>query len=346
MLDCDECHRWYHGACVGFVRDQPLLEYWACDECAMRRQLAAQQARLQARRAAAAATTSGGGAGTAGAPAAGKKRKSLAAGGAGASAASSSDGASTAAASSDGAAAAPATGTGAGNSDADAEKTLRECSGSAAAAWGGSAAAGQSIVAARRRRGLIRRGALSPTPHPPPPPPPLPPAALRAAVFRQLLLNFVTERAHDDAFARAGRRFLLARWAAEAASAGDAEGWCVGARRGRRRVGQGGSYSLARVRAADGVQLTPARALSPSPLPSARSEYFASQWALGQRVHAAAHRPPCLAPYNTLRLVLQVRGAGGVWRRRGVMRARGRSRGVSPPGAGRDTGRGALHPGD
>ena len=36
------------------------------------------------------------------------------------------------------------------------------------------------------------------------------------------------------------------------------------------------------------------------------SEYFSSQWPLGQRVVSASHRPPSLAPYNTLRLVLQV----------------------------------------
>ena len=35
------------------------------------------------------------------------------------------------------------------------------------------------------------------------------------AAFRQLLLNFVTERAFDDLFARAGRQFLIARWSSE-----------------------------------------------------------------------------------------------------------------------------------
>lgn len=48
MLDCDVCHRWFHGACVGFVEAQ-ALEYWACDECVMAQQLAEQQARYAAR---------------------------------------------------------------------------------------------------------------------------------------------------------------------------------------------------------------------------------------------------------------------------------------------------------
>ena len=42
-----------------------------------------------------------------------------------------------------------------------------------------------------------------------------------AAVMRQLALNFVTESAHDDSFARLARRFVLARWASDAWSKGD-----------------------------------------------------------------------------------------------------------------------------
>jgi hypothetical protein len=38
MLDCDECHRWYHASCVGVVI---APSYWMCDDCGMRKQLAA-----------------------------------------------------------------------------------------------------------------------------------------------------------------------------------------------------------------------------------------------------------------------------------------------------------------
>lgn len=55
MLDCDECHRWFHAVCVGFIREQTIADYWACDDCVMRKQLSAQKERLQARKAAAAA---------------------------------------------------------------------------------------------------------------------------------------------------------------------------------------------------------------------------------------------------------------------------------------------------
>lgn len=57
MLDCDDCHRWFHAVCVGFLREQVIADFWACDECVMSRQLAAQKERLQARKAAAAAAT-------------------------------------------------------------------------------------------------------------------------------------------------------------------------------------------------------------------------------------------------------------------------------------------------
>ena len=32
MLDCDRCHRWYHGSCVGIRRDA-VPDAWFCDEC-------------------------------------------------------------------------------------------------------------------------------------------------------------------------------------------------------------------------------------------------------------------------------------------------------------------------
>jgi cohesin loading factor subunit SCC2 len=32
MLDCDQCHRWFHGSCVGIPRDKPL-KIWVCDDC-------------------------------------------------------------------------------------------------------------------------------------------------------------------------------------------------------------------------------------------------------------------------------------------------------------------------
>lgn len=45
------------------------------------------------------------------------------------------------------------------------------------------------------------------------------------SAFRQLLLNFVTERAFDDLFARAGRQFLVARWSSESLVRGDADSY-------------------------------------------------------------------------------------------------------------------------
>lgn len=34
MLDCDRCHSWFHGNCVGVAKDN-LPEVWICDECTM-----------------------------------------------------------------------------------------------------------------------------------------------------------------------------------------------------------------------------------------------------------------------------------------------------------------------
>ncbi len=49
--------------------------------------------------------------------------------------------------------------------------------------------------------------------------PPLP--FYLVAVFQQLFLNYVTELAHDDVFARFGRRFTVAKWASDALQAGN-----------------------------------------------------------------------------------------------------------------------------
>jgi hypothetical protein len=50
-------------------------------------------------------------------------------------------------------------------------------------------------------------------------------------VFRQLLMNYVTQRAHDDVFLRLARRFYLAAWASAALVARDAASRCVAPRR-------------------------------------------------------------------------------------------------------------------
>ena len=34
MLDCDRCHGWFHGSCVGMKKDN-LPEIWICDECTL-----------------------------------------------------------------------------------------------------------------------------------------------------------------------------------------------------------------------------------------------------------------------------------------------------------------------
>jgi len=34
MLDCDRCHNWFHGSCVGIAKDN-LPDMWVCDECTM-----------------------------------------------------------------------------------------------------------------------------------------------------------------------------------------------------------------------------------------------------------------------------------------------------------------------
>ena len=44
MVDCDVCHSWFHGTCVGLV-DAHQVEFWACDDCCIRKELAAQRVR-------------------------------------------------------------------------------------------------------------------------------------------------------------------------------------------------------------------------------------------------------------------------------------------------------------
>jgi len=44
MLDCDRCHSWFHGTCVGVAKDN-LPEVWICDECKMK-MLVMEQAKI------------------------------------------------------------------------------------------------------------------------------------------------------------------------------------------------------------------------------------------------------------------------------------------------------------
>jgi len=48
-------------------------------------------------------------------------------------------------------------------------------------------------------------------------------SCIKYPAFRQLFVNFITERAFDDLFARAGRQFLLGRWCSESLFHGDAD---------------------------------------------------------------------------------------------------------------------------
>ena len=45
MLDCDLCHRWFHGACVGVGKDQEL-ELWYCDHCRLSTAVTDQRQRI------------------------------------------------------------------------------------------------------------------------------------------------------------------------------------------------------------------------------------------------------------------------------------------------------------
>jgi hypothetical protein len=38
MLDCDNCHRWFHGECVGVDQDS-FTGTWFCDQCLIMQQI-------------------------------------------------------------------------------------------------------------------------------------------------------------------------------------------------------------------------------------------------------------------------------------------------------------------
>lgn len=38
MLDCDRCHSWFHGSCVGITKDT-VPETWVCDDCTLQRSI-------------------------------------------------------------------------------------------------------------------------------------------------------------------------------------------------------------------------------------------------------------------------------------------------------------------
>lgn len=43
MLDCDRCHRWFHGACVGMQPSDDMAVMWYCDSCQLSRAVADQR---------------------------------------------------------------------------------------------------------------------------------------------------------------------------------------------------------------------------------------------------------------------------------------------------------------
>ncbi|CAN0448881.1 unnamed protein product, partial [Hapterophycus canaliculatus] len=42
MLDCDRCHRWFHGPCVG-IPSEEVCVCWFCVDCTILRQVSAQK---------------------------------------------------------------------------------------------------------------------------------------------------------------------------------------------------------------------------------------------------------------------------------------------------------------
>jgi cohesin loading factor subunit SCC2 len=47
MLDCDQCHRWFHGKCVGVSEtEEELPEEWFCDSCRLSNAVAEQRQRI------------------------------------------------------------------------------------------------------------------------------------------------------------------------------------------------------------------------------------------------------------------------------------------------------------
>jgi len=50
MLDCDQCHVWFHGKCVGIPTAEDLPDRYVCDRCLIREQVELELARMKARR--------------------------------------------------------------------------------------------------------------------------------------------------------------------------------------------------------------------------------------------------------------------------------------------------------
>jgi hypothetical protein len=46
MLDCDRCHRWFHGSCVGYDEERPPSE-WVCEDCQIQHQIDLQKLDLE-----------------------------------------------------------------------------------------------------------------------------------------------------------------------------------------------------------------------------------------------------------------------------------------------------------
>ena len=47
MLDCDKCHRWFHGKCVGIQgNDTSVPTQWFCDACQLSSAVAKQRQRM------------------------------------------------------------------------------------------------------------------------------------------------------------------------------------------------------------------------------------------------------------------------------------------------------------